>query len=266
MSNSSTTSKSGPEKRLAAFLTAGYPDRAKCLKYMKAAAEGGADVIELGIPFSDPLADGAVIQEASEAALKRGISVTDALKLVRQFTSWRKERPVDVYLMTYVNPVLAYGIGRFMADARAAGARGVIPVDLVPEEGGEFRKAAEAAGLAVVFLCSITCSPSRMQRIAEASTGFIYLVTVKGVTGTSSGSESDLKPVIERLRQVTSTPVYLGFGIREPEQAAAYARLADGVVVGSELLRKINSGGGDRSAAVKRFVASLRKAIDLPKS
>jgi tryptophan synthase alpha chain len=250
-------------KALVPFITAGYPDKARCLQYLKAFAEAGADAIELGIPFSDPLADGAVIQQTSQHALERGTTVRDALELARRFAAWRgKKRATRLFLMTYLNPVLAYGVERFMADARAAGAAGVIPVDLIPEEGEAVSKAAASAGLEVTYLCSPTCTPERMRRIGEESTGFVYLVSVKGVTGARASVPAGLDETVARLRAATSRSIYVGFGISGPRQAAAVARLADGVVVGSALLKLIPPNGKDRTSAVRAFLGGLRRAID----
>ena len=257
MSSLSSKSKSA-DKALVPFITAGYPDAERCLKYMLAFVEAGADVVELGIPFSDPLADGPVIQQTSMASLARGTNVKDALSIAAKFK--KKARSSKLVLMTYLNPVLAYGLPKFMADARRAGVDGLIPVDLIPEEAEEFLR--EAQGLEVTFLCSPTCTPERMKRIADASTGFIYLVSVKGVTGARSEMPSDLAETVARLRSVTTKPIYVGFGISTPQHAEAVARVADGVVVGSAVLKLIPPNGRDRTAEVKRFLGGLRRAID----
>lgn len=263
MSSSSTTSNAAG-KALVAFITAGYPDQVRCLKYMRAIAQAGADAIELGIPFSDPLADGPVIQETSQTALARGASVHGALDLAKRFGAWRRKNNLStrILLMTYLNPVLAYGLERFVADARAAGVDGLIPVDLIPEEGEGFRQAADAAGLRVTYLCSPTCTDARMKRIGEASTGFVYLVSVKGVTGARAGVPDGLSETVQRLRRATDKPIYVGFGISDAKQAEAVARLADGIVVGSALLKRIPASGRDRTRQIWSFVGGLRRAVD----
>jgi len=258
MSSSSSKSKSADGKALVPFITAGYPDRERCLRYLLAFADAGADVVELGIPFSDPLADGPVIQQTSMASLARGTTVKDALSIAAKFK--KKARKPKLVLMSYLNPVLAYGLAKFMADARRAGVDGLIPVDLIPEEAEEFLRAAQ--GLEVTFLCSPTCTPERMKRIADASTGFIYLVSVKGVTGARAAMPLDLAQTVSRLRSVTTKPIYVGFGISTPQHAEAVARVADGVVVGSAVLKLIPTDGRDRTAEVKRFLGGLRRAID----
>lgn len=247
-------------KALVPFITAGYPDKARCLRYMLAFARAGADVVELGIPFSDPLADGPVIQRTSMAALARGVTVRDALSIAARFK--KRARGVQLVVMTYLNPVLAFGLREFMTAAKRAGVDGLIPVDLIPEEAEGFLQAAAAKGLQVTFLVSPTCTADRMRRIADATTGFLYLVSVKGVTGTRGALSPDLADTVARLRSVTSKPVYVGFGISTPAHAAAVAKLADGVVVGSALLKRIPPDGRDRTTDVRRFLQSMRHAID----
>jgi tryptophan synthase alpha chain len=247
-------------KALVPFITAGYPDKARCLRYMLAFARAGADVVELGIPFSDPLADGPVIQRTSMAALERGATVRDALSIAAKFK--KQARGVKLVVMTYLNPVLAYGMPDFMAAAKRAGVDGLIPVDLIPEEAEGFLQAAAAQGLEVTFLVSPTCTAERMGRIAAATTGFLYLVSVKGVTGARGKLPADLAETVARLRSVTSKPIYVGFGISTAAHAAAVAKLADGVVVGSALLERIPPNGRDRTADVRRFLSSMRRALD----
>lgn len=242
------------------FITAGYPDQARCLRYMLAYARAGADAVELGIPFSDPLADGPVIQRTSMAALQRGITLRGSLSIAAGFK--KRVRNVKLVVMTYLNPVLAFGLGRFMAAAKKAGVDGLIPVDLIPEEAEGFLGAAAAKGLQVTFLVSPTCTAERMRRIADATTGFLYLVSVKGVTGARGALPPGLADTVARLRSVTSKPIYVGFGISTPAQAAAVASLADGVVVGSALLQRIPPNGRDRTGDVLRFLRSMRRAID----
>lgn len=239
-------------KLLVPFVTAGYPSPSGCLDLLKACAAGGADEIELGIPFSDPLADGPVIQATSQKALDRGATPADAFRLAESF----REAPLD--FMTYVNPVLQYGPRRFFASAARAGLRGVIVPDLPPEEAGGLRPAAAEAGVPLIFLVSPTCSEERIRRIASLSERWIYLVSLKGVTGAKF--TSDISSFVRRVRRLTERPLLVGFGIASPADAARAAAEADGVVVGSALLRIVESGGKPRD--VERFVASLRRALD----
>jgi tryptophan synthase alpha chain len=239
-------------KLLVPFVTAGYPSRSGCLDLLKACAAGGADEIELGIPFSDPLADGPVIQSTSQKALDRGATPEDAFRLAGSF----RETPLD--FMTYVNPILQYDPRRFFGRAARAGLRGVIVPDLPPEEADGLRPAARRAGVPLIFLVSPTCSDERIRRIARLSERWIYLVSLKGVTGAklSSGVSS----FVRRVRRLTDRPLCVGFGIASPADAARVAEEADGVVVGSALLRIVEAGGKPRD--VERFVASLRRALD----
>ncbi len=239
-------------KLLVPFVTAGYPSRSGCLDLLKACAAGGADEIELGIPFSDPLADGPVIQSTSQKALDRGATPEDAFRLAETF----RQAPLD--FMTYVNPVLQYGPPRFFARAARAGLRGVIVPDLPPEEADGLRPAARRAGVPLIFLVSPTCSDERVRRVARLSERRIYLVSLKGVTG--SRLSSDVSSFVRRVRRLTDRPLCVGFGIASPADAARAAEQADGVVVGSALLRIVEAGGKPRD--VERFVASLRRAID----
>lgn len=238
------------KKLLIPYVTAGYPSKAKSLELLKACAAGGADRIELGIPFSDPLADGPVIQAASQAALEGGTTTEDAFVIAEKF----RERPL--YFMTYYNPVLQFGLAPFFARARRVGLAGAIIPDLPPEEADPVRKAAR--GTPLIFLCSPTVTDERIRLIDRLSSDFIYLVSLKGVTGATAAP--DVSAFVRRVRRQTKRPLYVGFGISTPEQAAAVARVADGVIVGSALLKIIQQGGKPRD--VERFVASLRIAVD----
>lgn len=237
------------KKQLIPFVTAGYPTKAACLDLLKACAAGGADRIELGIPFSDPLADGPVIQAASHEALRRGTTLADAFEIAERF----RERPL--LFMSYYNPILQYGLGRFFARAARAGLAGAVVPDLPPEESGEARAAAR---MPLVFLCSPTTTDARLRLIDRLSRDFIYLVSIKGVTG--SAAAPDVSAFVRRVRRFSKRPLCVGFGISTPDQARAAARAADGVIVGSALLRIVREGGGPAQA--ERFVASLRRAIE----
>jgi tryptophan synthase alpha chain len=239
-------------KLLIPFVTAGYPTRKECPGLLRACAEGGADQIELGIPFSDPLADGPVIQATSHRALQGGATTEDAFRTAEAFA----EAPL--LFMTYYNPVLQYGPGRFFRRSAKAGLRGIILPDVPPEESGPVEKVSRASGVPVVYLVSPTCSDERIRRIDRLSRSWIYLVSLKGVTG--STLKADVAGFVRRVRRLTTRPLCVGFGISTPDDAARAAEHADGVVVGSALLRIVEEGGGPRR--VRRFVASLRKAID----
>jgi tryptophan synthase alpha chain len=239
-------------KLLIPFVTAGYPSKARCLDLLRACAVGGADRIELGIPFSDPLADGPVIQATSQAALDRGTTLADAFAIAEKF----RERPL--LFMGYYNPILQFGLPRFFSRAARAGVTGTIIPDLPPEESEPARAAASMAGLPIVFLCSPTTTDARVRLIDRLSRDFIYLVSIKGVTG--AGLSSGVGAFVRRVRRLTRRPLCVGFGISTPAQARAVAGEADGVVVGSALLQIVRDGGSARD--VERFVASLRRAVD----
>jgi len=239
-------------KQLIPFVTAGYPSKNRCLDLLKACAAGGADRIELGLPFSDPLADGPVIQATSHAALEAGTTLADAFALAETF----RERPL--IFMGYYNPILQYGLARFFNRCLRAGVSGAIVPDLPPEESAEARAAAAMAKVPMVFLCAPTTTDARVRLIDRLSRDFIYLVSIRGVTG--AGLKGDVAGFVRRVRRLTKRPLCVGFGIATPADAAAVARVADGVIVGSALLKIVQRGGSARD--VEAFVRSLRRAID----
>jgi len=258
-------------KLLIPFVTAGYPSKARCLDLLKACAAGGADRIELGIPFSDPLADGPVIQATSQAALDGGTTLADAFAIAEKF----RERPL--LFMGYYNPILQFGLPRFFGRAARAGVAGAVVPDLPPEESAEARAAASKAGLPLIFLCAPTTTDARVRLIDRLSRDFIYLVSMKGVTGAQlrrpaghgggsrasqgvAGLSNGVGAFVKRVRRLTKRPLCVGFGIATPAQAREVAAAADGVIVGSALLRIVRDGGTARD--VERFVGSLRRAID----
>ena len=238
-------------KLLIPFVTCGYPTKAKTLDLLKACAAGGADKIELGIPWSDPLADGPVIQETSRVALLSGTTMLDAFEIAAKF----KDAPL--LFMTYYNPVIQFILPRFFNRAMKAGLKGVIIPDLPPEESGDARAAATMAGVPLIYLCSPTCTDARIRLIDRLSGDFIYLVSLRGVTGARSAVASDLGAFVKRVRRFTKKPLCVGFGISTPEQARDVARLADGIIVGSAILKRAKN-----PRDVERFVRSLRKAIE----
>jgi tryptophan synthase alpha chain len=222
------------QKGLVAFVTAGDPSLERTGEIALEMEKGGVDVLELGVPFSDPLADGPVIQRASERALRAGATLADVLQLVRQI---RRRSALPHVLFSYLNPLLRYGLARLAADAAEAGVDGVLVTDLPPEEAGEWVGVARAAALDTVFLASPTSPDDRLRRVAEASRGFVYAISRTGVTGEQERLSDDARPLLERLRRLTAEPVALGFGISTPGQAAEAAAAADAVVVGSALVR-----------------------------
>ena len=248
------------ERALVAYFTAGDPSLAETQRLVLEAAARRADVIELGVPFSDPIADGPVIQRAAMRARERGTSVARVLETV---ATLRAETPVPVVLLTYYNPVLAFGLKAFARTAADAGADGVIVADLPLEEAGPFSAEAEAAGLDLVHLVAPTSTPGRVRLIARRSRGFIYVVSLTGVTGERRELPRDLEAQIRTLRRLTTKPVCVGFGIGHPDQVAAVGRLADGVIVGSAIVRLIEERAGTPTLVkdVGEFIASLKAPL-----
>ena len=239
-------------KQLIPYVTGGYPTKDGCVDLLDACAAGGADQIELGIPFSDPLADGPVIQATSHKALTGGVTTDDLFTLAERF------KAAPLLFMTYVNPVMQYGERKFFDRSAKAGIKGVILPDVPPEEADAVTAASDASGVPVVFLISPTCTDERIRKIDRLSKSWIYLVSLKGVTG--AAMKSDVPAFVRRVRKLTKHPLYVGFGIQTPEDASRVAEFADGVIVGSALLKIIENGGTAKD--VERFVADLRKALD----
>lgn len=239
------------------YLTVGDPSLAATEKIALAAIDAGADVLELGVPFSDPLADGPVIQRASERALRNGVTLEDVLRLAANL---RRERPaVGLVIFSYFNPILQMGLERFAAEAAASGVDGVLVTDLIVEEAAEYRRVLARHGLQPIFLAAPTSPESRLREIAEASQGFIYAIARTGVTGAQKDLAADARAVVERIRPLTQLPIALGFGISSPAQVAAAADFADAVVVGSAIVARIEaSPEAEAPRAVGGFIASLR--------
>lgn len=248
------------EAALIPFITAGDPDLHTTLKIMRALERGGADCIELGIPFSDPTADGPAIQRSSERALKGLVSLPGIFRLVREF---RAGSGVPVILFGYFNPIFRFGLEKFARQAAEAGADGVLCVDLPPEESAELQRWTDAAGLDLIFLLSPTSGPDRVQRVARRGRGFIYYVSVTGVTGARRSLDDNLRAQVDRLREASALPVGVGFGISTPKQAAWVAGFADAAVVGSALVEKIEKAKGTSQKAnqAAAFMAQLKRAI-----
>jgi tryptophan synthase alpha chain len=232
-----------------AFLTAGDPSPERTVELAAGLDAAGVDVLELGVPFSDPLADGPVIQRASERALARGVTLAGVLETVHRI---RERTELPLLLFSYYNPLLRYGLARLARDARAAGADGALVTDLPPEEAGEWIAAARAEELDTVFLAAPTSPPERLRLVAEASRGFVYAISRTGVTGERRALSADARPLVERLRGLSDVPVALGFGLSTPEQVREAAAVADGVVVGSALVRFLEEHPeGDLGARVR---------------
>ena len=233
-------------KAFVGFVTAGDPSLDRTVEIAWAMERAGADVLELGVPFSDPLADGPVIQRASERALSRGTTLALVLEAVRRIRA-RSELPL--LLFSYMNPLLRYGLERLAADAVAAGADGVLVTDLPPEEAGEWIAIARRAGLDTVFLAAPTSPDDRLRKVAEVSRGFVYAVSRTGVTGEQDALSDDGAALVARLRACTRLPIVLGFGVKTPEHVRAVAAVADGVVVGSAIVRCLEEHPGGRGRA-----------------
>ena len=214
----------------------------------------GADIVELGVPFTDPLADGPTIQRAAERALESGVTLTKVIGLVREL---RRNTSIPLVLMTYYNPIFRYGIERFVKDARDAGVDGVIVPDLPPDEAGDLMHLAKTEGVATIFLLAPTSTEERIKKIAKASTGFIYYVSMTGITGSKLSVNDSLRESLAAVRRMTHKPVAVGFGISSPEEAKNISELADGVIVGSAIVRKLH----ESSEGLEEFISELRKAI-----
>jgi tryptophan synthase alpha chain len=241
---------------LVAYVTCGDPDLAKTRDIVLAAVKAGASVIELGVPFSDPLADGPVIQRASERALKHGTSLEDVLRVASEI---RKQSDVGLIIFTYLNPIVRMGLAKFGDAAKAAGVDGVLVTDLPVEEAGEYLHEMSKRDLATVFLAAPTSTNARLKSIAKVSTGFIYAVSRTGVTGARKQLTNDAQELVQRLRKYTKLPIAVGFGISTPEQFAAVEKFADAGVIGSAIVETIERNSGKEAESVAQFVNQLFK-------
>jgi tryptophan synthase alpha chain len=247
-------------KGLVPYLTVGDPDMEITRAAVLAIAEAGADAVELGIPFSDPMADGPVIQGSSARALAAGSSVPRVLELVAKL---REDTDVPLILFGYYNPFFRYGHERLARDIKAAGADGLLCVDLPPEEARDLVKACRKENVDRIFLLAPTSDESRIHAVAKVASGFVYFVSVTGVTGARSAAPQGIENLVSRVRGGVGLPVGVGFGISTPEQAATVAGYADLVVVGSALVRRMHEAGAAAAASVAReFVAELRRGVD----
>lgn len=245
------------------FVTAGDPEPGATVAIMQAMVAAGADIIELGIPFSDPMAEGPVIQRASERALEHHVSLRDVLQMVRDFR--RQDTATPVVLMGYLNPIEVMGYEAFAREAGRAGADGVITVDLPPEEGRDYVAALRAEQLDPVFLLAPTSTEARMASICEQAGGFVYYVSLKGVTGAASLDVATVADKVAQIRRFTDMPVGVGFGIKDAATAAEVARVADAVVIGSALVRIVETFATDQVALlaeIKTFLGGVRAAMD----
>ena len=239
---------------LVAYLTCGDPDMPITREVALAAVDAGAEVLELGVPFSDPIADGPVIQRASERALRHGTSLADVLQLAAEL---RRQTSAGMIVFSYLNPILQFGLERFCEAAAKAGLDGALVTDLPVEEAGDYLRAMRARRLATVFLAAPTSTDQRLKRIAEASTGFVYAVSRTGVTGERDQPPQDARGLVRRLRKYTRLPIAVGFGISTCQQFAAVGEYADAAVVGSAIVHTIERNPGREAAAVREFVSGL---------
>ena len=247
------------EKALITFITAGDPDLTATEECILEMEGGGADIIELGVPFSDPMADGPTIQKSSERALAAGTTLPKILAMVK---SVRRHSRIPIVLMGYFNPVFLYGARKFAADAAAAGVDGVQLVDLPPEEAGEFKDAASSAGLDLISLLTPTSDEKRIEKVAGLGSGFIYYVSVTGVTGVRQSVADSMFEKVEGIRKLIPLPVAVGFGISDPAQAGSVARVADGVVVGSAIVKLFEKfQGKELKEHLRTFVSELKGGI-----
>ncbi len=244
-------------KALIAYLTVGYPSIEATLEVVPALVQNGCDMIELGIPFSDPLADGTTIQRASHHALEQGVTLRLCLEIAHKL---RQRVDAPLVFMSYYNPLLHYGLEAFCADSKAAGVDGLIVPDLPPEEGVELEGLTQGHELDLIYLVAPTTTEKRLHLVAARSRGFIYVVSLRGVTGVREALPADLEDFITRVRDITSKPLCVGFGIATPELARRVAALADGVIVGSRIIDIVEKSA-QPAAAAGAFVRQIRDAI-----
>jgi tryptophan synthase alpha chain len=255
------TLKANQKKGLIPFVTAGDPDISETVSIMHALVEAGADLIELGVPFSDPMADGPVIQRASERALEKGMNLRQCLEMVQEFRQTNQSTPI--VLMGYANPIEHMGIEKFVSVAKNVGVDGVLVVDYPPEECLEFTDILKSADLSPIFLLAPTSSPERISYVAKVSSGYIYYVSLKGVTGASHVNATEVSQVTSAIRAKTETPLAIGFGIRDAHSARTLSQHADAVVIGSKLVQILEeSSPQTRVQLLKNFTSEIRSALD----
>ncbi len=261
MSRIEKTFQSLNRPALVTFITAGDPDADSSLSVLKALPNAGADIIEIGMPFTDPMADGPAIQHASERALAAGANMKQTLEMVRTFRDENTNTPI--VLMGYINPIFTYGIEKFTKDATEAGVDGLIVVDLPPEEDSELSAATKDNNLDLIRLITPTTDEARLGKLLEGASGFLYYVSITGVTGTASADLSKIKPHIAQIKSHTDLPIAIGFGIKTPEDVANMAQIGDAVVVGSAIVQNMAEGlkNDDLTEAIKTQVQSLSSAL-----
>lgn len=246
--------KKAGKKAFIPYIMTGDPSPEKTKEIVRLFEECGADIVELGVPFSDPLADGPTIQRASERALAQNVTLRITISLVREL---RHDTRVPIVLMTYFNPVFRYGTRDFISDARDAGIDGVIIPDLPPDEAADFIRQAKSSSLDTIFLLAPTSTDDRIKRVARASSGFIYYVSMTGITGSTLHVDQSMKILINKIKSLSGKPVAVGFGVSNPDEASYISELSDGVIVGSALVKKLNEAPQE----LRKFLIDLRKAI-----
>jgi len=242
------------KKAFIPYVMAGDPSLERTREVVLLFEECGADIVELGVPFSDPLADGPTIQRAAERALKNAVTLKKVVSLVRDL---RQTTQIPLILMTYFNPVFKYGTEEFIRDAASAGVDGMIIPDLPPDEAGDFIRLSRKAPLDTIFLLAPTSTEDRIKKVSKASSGFIYYVSITGITGASLLFDGSMDLLISNIRKFTDKPVAVGFGVSTPDDAAAIAKISDGVIVGSAIVKTLH----EKPEGLKRFLLSLREAI-----
>jgi tryptophan synthase alpha chain len=248
-------------KALIPYITAGDPEASLTVPLLHALVEAGADVLELGVPFSDPMADGPVIQRSSERALANRVGLSDVIEMVREFRSRNADTPL--VLMGYANPVEAMGTETFVVRAASAGVDGVIVVDYPPEEAGQFAELAKRGGLDVIFLLAPTSTAARIKEAARVGSGYLYYVSLKGVTGAGHLDLNDVASHLPAIRAATKLPIGVGFGIRDADSARRVAEVADAVVIGSRIIQEIEAAGPANAVSrVKDLLRPIRSALD----
>ncbi|PIE11237.1 MAG: tryptophan synthase subunit alpha [Rhodobacterales bacterium] len=241
------------QKAFVAYIMAGDPDEATSLDVMKGLPGAGVDVIELGLPFTDPMADGPTIQLAGQRALEAGMTLNKTLAMARAFRETDQDTPI--VLMGYYNPIYSHGVDQFLSDAKDAGIDGLIVVDLPPEEDEELCLPAQAAGIDFIRLATPTTDDKRLPKVMQNTSGFVYYVSITGITGAAEAQADAVAPEVTRLKKATELPIIVGFGVKSPETAEAIASVADGTVVGSAIVERI--GRGDSASDVLAFVKTL---------
>ncbi len=242
------------DKAFIPYIMAGYPDIQRTKEMVRILEDCGADIIELGVPFSDPLADGPAIQKAAQKALDAGVTLHTVIELV---STLRDNTAIPIILMTYYNPIFKYGEEKFVRDASASGVDGIIVPDLPPDEADTLIRLSRKMDFDTIFLLAPTSNEDRIRKVSRASSGFIYYVSITGITGSKLSMDSSIESHIAKIRKMSGKPVAVGFGISTPEEAAAVSRFADGVIVGSAIVKK----AGDPDEDLKRYLLSLRSAI-----